>query len=171
MESYISSKLISDNDKKLNRNISYVGKKCYLNSGKGIYVNFINTIKDKINDFDDLNILKDENYYFSKINVLTNFTVDSTTNNHNFMDMRKLFKLALRTEPTYTYPKKGYDMFLCPFHDDHNASAKVSQHIFQCYKHNQMQFDQTAFLKRLFHLNTVKEVENKFQELQDTSKH
>jgi hypothetical protein len=45
------------------------------------------------------------------------------------------------------------------------------QHIFQCYKHNQMQFDQTAFLKRLFHLNTVKEVENKFQELQDTSKH
>ena len=37
--------------------------------------------------------------------------------------------------------------------------------------HNQMQFDQTAFLKRLFHLNTVKEVENKFQELQDTSKH
>jgi len=115
--------------------------------------------------------LKDENYYFSKINVLTNFTVDSTTNNHNFMDMRKLFKLALRTEPTYTYPKKGYDMFLCPFHDDHNASAKVSKHIFQCYKHDQMQFDQTAFLKRLFNLNTVKEVENKFQELQDTSKH
>lgn len=166
MESCSSPALISDTDKKLNRNISHAGRRCNLNSRTGVYKNFMTNIKDDINESSYLDILKNDNYDLSKKDVLNTFTVDSTFNNHNVMDMRELFKLALGAEPTYSYPKKGYDMFICPFHDDHKPSARVFQHVFQCFKHTQMQFDQTEFLKWLFYLKTTQEIENKFQELQ-----
>lgn len=165
METCWSSELICDNDKTLTRGISYAGKRCNLNSGKGVYKNFIKDIKDKINDFDGLTVLKEEDYDFLKITPFDNFTVDLNVNNHNFMDMRELCKLALGMEPAYSYPERGYDMFLCPFHNDHKPSAHVFKHTLQCFKHTQRQFDQTEFLKWLFYLNTVSEVEVKFQEL------
>lgn len=161
-----SPELICDKDTKLARKISFTGKRCNLNSGKGSYKNFISDIQDKINDFDGVDILKSEDYNGSKITVLNSFTANSKIHkNHNFIDMRELVKLATGQNPKYTYPKKGYDMFLCPFHDDHKASARVFKHTFQCFKHTQRQFDQTEFLKWLFYLKTVPEVEIKFQEL------
>lgn len=166
MEYCSSAELICDKDTKLARNISYAGKRCNLNSGPGSYKNFISDIKDNINVFDGLDILKNSDYNCSKMTVLNSFTANAKTHkSHNFMDMRELVKLATGQEPKYTYPKKGYDMFLCPFHNDHNASARVFKHTFQCFKHTQRQFDQTEFLKWLFYLKTVPEVEIKFQEL------
>lgn len=169
MESCISSELLCDNDKSLTRNISYAGRRCNLNSGTGVYKNLIINIKDQINDFEGLNILKDEDYDFLRISPFNSFTAHSSSNNHNFMDMRELFKLALGIEPVYSYPKKGYDMFVCPFHNDHKPSARVFKHAFLCFKHTQRQFDQTEFLKWLFFLDTAQEVEDKFQELQCNS--
>lgn len=166
LEQYVSSELLSGFDNKLKRSLGYTGKRCLLNSRKGGFVELADSFLDNICAADGLDILKKEDYDFTRIRNSVNLTVIGEKNSHhNFMDMRELVKLTTGQEPEYSYPKQGYDMFLCPFHDDHKASAHVHKHIFGCYKNNQWQLDQTAYLKLLYNLDTVQEVESKFQEL------
>lgn len=166
LESYTSPALINDTDKMLKRKISGIGRGCNLNSGKGIYISFIDEIKDTICNIDGLSILKDESFTIPKIeNPYCITAINTGVPNHNFMDMRELCKIALNQEPKYSYPTKGYDMFRCPFHNDHRESARAFKHVMQCFKHTQMQFDQTSFLRWLFKLGSIDQIQLKYLEL------
>ena len=166
LESYASPALIADTDKMLKRKISGIGRGCNLNSAQGVYIDFIDGIKDTICNADGLDILKDDGFTIPAMpNPYSRTAVNNGASNHNFMDMRELCRIALNQEPKYSYPKKGYDMFRCPFHDDHRASAQAFKHVLRCFKHTQMQFDQTSFLRWLFRLGSIDQIKLKFLEL------
>lgn len=164
MESCFSNALISDEDKQLKRKISHIGIKSWLNAGKGIYIDFVDSIKKDINDVDCLNVLKVEDFAFPNEIDLFNLTLRCKKNkHHNFMNMMDLMKLILG-EPYYDYSDKGRTMYLCPFHDDHKPSAEASYHVFRCYT-EKIQLDQTGILMKIYGLKTPQDAEEKFQEL------
>ena len=168
MESHISETLICEEDKKLVKILSQIGRRLRLNAGKGVYIKLVNSFKDAITSADCLDVLKVSDFILPDNDNPINLTVPYIENsNHNFSDMRELVKLVLG-EPVYDYPKRGCSMYRCPFHDDHNPSAEVSMSAFKCLA-EKIQLDQTGFLMKHFDLNTPKEAEDKFRELKRNS--
>lgn len=165
-ESYISPNLINEKDKKLTRTLSYMGKRYGLNAGDKVYVKFVKSFKNNINSADCLDILKVEDYEVPNEPNMVNLTVQYVKDSHhNFMNMFDLARLALG-EPVYNYPYRK--MYHCPFHDDARPSGETLYSVFKCLS-KKKQYDQTGLLMKLYNLDTLEEVEAKFQELKRNS--
>ena len=69
------------------------------------------------------------------------------------------------------YLKNNYPyhkMYHCPFHDDARPSGETLYSVFKCLS-KKKQYDQTGLLMKLYNLDTLEEVEAKFQELKRNS--
>ena len=78
-----------------------------------------------------------------------------------FKDVRNLTRLVLG-EPEKEYNK--YNVYLCPFHDDHNPSARVYRKNFICESCG-VHYRYFDFIKNYFGLKSDKETKAKMREL------
>ena len=78
-----------------------------------------------------------------------------------FKDMRNLTRLVLG-EPKKEY--NTYNVYLCPFHDDHIPSARVYRKNFRCEACN-IHYNYFDFIKNYFGLKSDKETKAKMREL------
>lgn len=165
MAHYTSPALITEEDDYLIRRLSSKGNYCGLNTHKGVYINFVNSFKELINNADCLDILKCADFNFSNMENIINLTVDyEEDSHHNFIDMNNLILLVTEQGPIRF--DKIYTEYNCPFGTD--DIVKVSPNILRCSAEKK-QYDQTGFLMKYYGISTIQEVGAKFQELMRNS--
>ena len=118
----------------------------------------VKTLVKMDNNYHEISNAKVNQSNFNKLNrgVAGGYTRDDL-----FKDMRNLTQLVLG-EPEKEY--NAYNVYLCPFHDDHNPSARVYRKNFICEACD-IHYNYFDFIKYYFGLKSDKETKANMGEL------
>ena len=149
--------------------IMSAGKHATLDSGEGSYKNFYVDLKDKLNESDCLDILKEDEFEFEYPRKLELDDGEFISNELHTIDMRELAAELLDDKYLVKHYKnrhKPYDHYICPWHDDKQPSAMAYEQLFICTSTNcdVGKLDQEAFIKKVYGFEERVDVLQKFIE-------